>query len=210
MLNILILSNNLSFIIKIVNTLSIKNKKYRIYNISRSIKEVSKIIQVYKDNVNLIITDISNEKISILIEQELLNIPIIIINEKYTNKEIKKNKIFIFNSAKEFFYNLDDTVIEIIKFSKSNIKVLYRIYKYLLKFGYCFSHLGTKYLAHTIYLIFYQNHNIFKLEREIYPIIAKKYNTSIHNIKCDITLATRYMNSIMNAEKDKIIEKILY
>lgn len=29
----------------------------------------------------------------------------------------------------------------------------------------------------------------------IYPIIAERHNTTVHNVKCTITLATKYMNS---------------
>lgn len=86
-----------------------------------------------------------------------------------------------------------NTIIKLLKNSEELNKI---IYNYLFKIGYNSAHLGTKYLANSIIEIFARKFDSkFKLEKEIYPIVAKKFNTSVHNIKCDITLATKYMNN---------------
>ncbi len=59
---------------------------------------------------------------------------------------------------------------------------------------YNFSYHGSKYLLEAIYIL-YINRNKFydNLSRDIYPVLAKKYDKEINTVKCDITQATRMM-----------------
>ena len=73
-------------------------------------------------------------------------------------------------------------------------KVNYKIRKELIILGYDFSHKGTIYLFKAIkYVMFNLDKELENLEKAIYPIISKKYTTSIHNIKCSINRATTQM-----------------
>ena len=73
-------------------------------------------------------------------------------------------------------------------------KVNYKIRKELIILGYDFSHKGTIYLFKAIkYVMFNPDKELENLEKAIYPIISKKYTTSIHNIKCSINRATTQM-----------------
>ena len=70
-------------------------------------------------------------------------------------------------------------------------KVNYKIRKELIILGYDFSHKGTIYLFKDV--MFNPDKELENLEKAIYPIISKKYTTSIHNIKCSINRATTQM-----------------
>lgn len=55
------------------------------------------------------------------------------------------------------------------------IKVMKRIHKELIDLGYNIKYIGTGYLLDSIYLLYFSsNKKNVKLERYIYPIIAKK------------------------------------
>lgn len=73
----------------------------------------------------------------------------------------------------------------------------------LIYLGYDLSLMGTSYLLESIYIIINKRiiDNI-NLKNEIYPIIARKYNTNVNNIKCSINYASTIM--YFNCPKDKI------
>lgn len=56
----------------------------------------------------------------------------------------------------------------------------------------------------AIYLLYFskKTKNI-KLEKDIYPIIAKKNNTTINTVKCDIIRATNQVNNVANQRDTK-------
>lgn len=85
---------------------------------------------------------------------------------------------------------------------KENIRN--RIIEELQYIDYNLSHKGTQYLIETIYHIIENNYiDIDNLSKEIYPILAKRYNTSVHNIKCNINTATTSMYYECNEDKLK-------
>lgn len=88
-------------------------------------------------------------------------------------------------------------MIEVVKKSNNQTaekRIKYKIKLELEKLNFNFSYIGTKYLFEAIYILYtlklYYN---FKLEKDIYPIIATKYSTSSHNIKNNIINATDKM-----------------
>ena len=60
-----------------------------------------------------------------------------------------------------------------------------RIINELTNLGYEISHKGTIYLIDIIYTS-YEKGIVENLTKEIYPVIAKKYNQSINNIKSNV------------------------
>lgn len=80
-----------------------------------------------------------------------------------------------------------------------------RIINELKKIGYNVNYKGTLYLVNTI-LELYLNKDIYadNLERTIYPIVAKMFNKTPHNIKCNINNATEsmYYNCDANTLKE--------
>lgn len=78
------------------------------------------------------------------------------------------------------------------------------IIKHLQYLNYNLSHKGTQYLIDSILLIYNRgDYDIFNLQKCIYPAIAKIYNKSKHNIKCDINRANDYMYRVCEKERLK-------
>lgn len=75
--------------------------------------------------------------------------------------------------------------------------------------GYNFKYNGTKYLVDVIYYISKNKEKIpLNLEKNVYPIIANKYSTSSHNIKCNIVNATD--NMICECKENILMEYLGY
>ncbi len=85
-----------------------------------------------------------------------------------------------------------NSLIEIKENEKSSIE--YKVCNELKILHYNFSYIGTKYLMETIILLYKNNKwEDIKLEKEIYPILSKKYKKSVNNIKTNIINATDLM-----------------
>ena len=77
---------------------------------------------------------------------------------------------------------------------KREEKIKNKIFNEISYLGFDITHKGTKYLLESIeYIILNPEKEVSKLERDIYPVLSKKYGESIHNIKCSINRATTSM-----------------
>ena len=73
----------------------------------------------------------------------------------------------------------------------------------ILYLGYNISHIGTRYLIDTIY--YTRTHQQCEgLKKNIYPYIAKRYQTNVHNVKNNIARATD--NMYYNCERKRLLE----
>ena len=81
-----------------------------------------------------------------------------------------------------------------------------KIAKELEYIGYEFKYKGTHYLLDTIYELYWQNTNTMtdNLQTGIYPIIAKKYDKTVYNIKSSIGKATDCM--YYDCDMDKLVK----
>ncbi|MCI8621234.1 MAG: hypothetical protein HFJ50_05840 [Clostridia bacterium] len=72
--------------------------------------------------------------------------------------------------------------------------------------GYEFKYNGTHFLVDTILEMYvqYNNNMVDNLQSDIYPIVAKKYNKTVYNVKTSIGKATDCM--YFNSNADKIID----
>ena len=78
--------------------------------------------------------------------------------------------------------------------SKNILKKKKEIINELAKIGYDVNYKGITYLVSSIlYLHMNQEKWMDNLKRDVYPVIAKIYNTTPHNIKCNINNATESM-----------------
>ncbi len=69
-----------------------------------------------------------------------------------------------------------------------------KIKQELKKLNYNFSYKGTIYLLETIYTLYILDlSSDCNLKKNIYPIVAKKFNSCANNVKCNITNSTDKM-----------------
>ena len=164
----------------------IKNQKIDIILLDFNTPEISKIIKIFSDNYNNYLSSI-----------------ILIYNKKYIIDNIINKEIFYSYINKNT--NLNDIIKEISVLTNlkiKSIKIKEKIEDELQYLGYNITYIGTQYLIDIIYLLY--NYNItytIKLEKDIYPIIGKKYNQSGHNVKCNILNATNIMYDNSNENK---------
>ena len=70
--------------------------------------------------------------------------------------------------------------------------------------GYSLKHQGTYYLSDAIWEIYQSSDPLFfNLIKGIYPIIAKKYNKTVNNVKSSINKSTENMYYECDVEKLK-------
>lgn len=200
MLNCLIVSSDLRSVQYIINNILMNNSKVRLYNIASSIYKAINVLKINSNNIDIIILDIKTNKVTkFLYLLENLN------KKQYIDSVIiltANNSKLYFNNCKHKYLQLNKSNSEIIINSIDNLvknKTNKNISKnivinYLNQLGYNFSNLGTKYLLEILLMLL--NGNIAKSPKlkTLYSMIAKKYNTNSHNIKCVITLATKNMN----------------
>lgn len=119
-------------------------------------------------------------------------------NNSIINCIIHKN-----TGVEEIIIKLDEILKQKEKMKKQKV-LRKRIIDELIYLGYDISYKGTRYLIETIeYIAENQNKDIDNLEKNVYPIISKKYNDSVHNIKNNINRANNNMYYDCKIEKIK-------
>lgn len=210
MQNLLIVEDNLIQSHFLANSICKNIPNIRLYNIVSTGIEAIEIIK--REKVDIIILDLKlpdMNGIDIIkyIEQnnivKYISSIIIITGEISLLSKIIGNKYVYSYCSKT---NTTDSAINLIRdladekqkeYSKDSIKT--RIKEELEKIRFDFSYLGTKYLFECINECYYKN-DIYdiNLNRDIYPIISKKYHKTINSIKVSIFQA----NYIMYYEND--------
>lgn len=210
MLNYLIVSSSLFSAQHLINDVLINNSKIRLYNISSSIYNALNVLKVNSSNIDIIILDIKNNKVTKFLylleklDKEKYNDSIIVLTENNSKLYFKNNEYL--QTPKNNNEMINNRINEIVTTKTKKNKTLQTqniAINYLTHLGYNFSHLGTKYLAEILATLLEENITKSPKLETIYSIIAKKYNTSSHNVKCVITLATKYMNNNCKTENKK-------
>lgn len=206
MINVLFLCNNMKYYIKLSNCLNMRNPDIRICGVSDNFKEL--VFLLAKQCVDKIIIDLDK-----LLDFSGLN-DFLKNNNNYYNTHI----VFLLNNL-DNYNNIIENYDYVIKTSEiidvvERINLLF-IQEVVINFNnnsnemiikekiinelkfllYNFSHLGTIYILESIYILYtLKDYNYYNnLEKYIYPIVAKKYGKSSHNIKCNIRNATDIM-----------------
>ena len=189
MLNILIAESNMKYSISLMNYISNKISGIKICNIALNIQETMEILENNK-NIDMI-----------LMEKEMY-----VLNELLLKCEMTKRKINTSLCVINYSYKseIEQEINKIKKKKEKNIKkvVKEKILNELIYLGYDVSHKGTIYLFKSIEYIIANCKELDKLEKNIYPEIAKLYNTSSYNLKCRIHSATTSM--YYNCEMEKM------
>ncbi len=216
MLNILIADDNIYYAKTLMNIINTDiNSNIKVTHIAVDGKETLEILQ--------------NNKIDIVLLD--LKMPIYdgtYILEKLSKEQGRKyeKSIIVISGEIEMIYKLKiydqpyvycilnkvcsiseivDKINELVK-EKEQIKkisnVKNKIIKQLQYLNYNLAHKGTQYLIDAILIIYESGeYDIFNLKEEVYPIVAKKYNKTLHNIKCDINKANDYMYKVCKKER---------
>lgn len=200
MVNILIADDNLVFSKNLINNI-LGNEDVKICKICTNGKEVLDIL--------------SNQEIDIIILDLLM--PVfsgikVLENLSDWQKEKYKKSIIIISGDNSYFSQLmkNPLIFDYIVKGTEVSRIAYRINRLieykdisntrkkiineLEKIGYDINYKGTIYLIEAI-LNMYTSKDILldNLQKDVYPIIAKMYNKTPHNIKCNINNATEAM-----------------
>ena len=205
MVNVLAVEDDFYYLKNLINSLSDANLKIKLCKISIDGKETTDIIKNPKNNIDIILLDLKVSKcngIQILdyIESNKLtkfkNSIIAISDNMNLMLQIRNNPyLFSYITKTSGMKKIIKEIGALAKIKEDNESLIKRkICNELETLHYNFSYVGTKYLMETIFLLY--NTKLWedaKLEKEVYPIISKKYKKSVNNIKCNIIHATNEM-----------------
>lgn len=116
-------------------------------------------------------------------------------------KRYRKNCIFVDLDKIEESSDYKEKIERDIKEHNQNNIII----KDMLNLGFNFKYMGTKYIEEIIkYLVNSKDRNMMmNLEKNVYINLAKKYNTSINNIKVNMSKATDIAYTV---QKESIIQ----
>lgn len=207
MLNILILENNPIICKNLINKIQPNIINAKINSIAFSESDAIKILN--ENIIDIIILDInccSNSFIELLSKIYNIKNSIIAFSLNTTKTFSYKNYENIFYKILFNTYSINQIysyLLELINLKYNNTKTIIRLAELELnKLAFNSSHIGTKYLCECISIIYPYKSNDVDFQNNIYPILAKKYNTNITNIKCSIYQACK--NSYLYCEKNKL------
>ncbi|MBR6034024.1 MAG: hypothetical protein IKP28_04745 [Clostridia bacterium] len=204
MINVLIIENDPIVCKRIVNGILQNVKNVHLCGISYTVKEAIEIAKKQKVDLAILDCDLKNNvSLKFLDFASEYNktsgkMSVIAMTNNIGNKELDYSCILkvinkpvileqIINAIREFSNGENVSTQNILK---------NKILKELEKLQYNFSYVGTQYMAEAIYEIYTKKY-IYSggnLNKNIYPIIAEKHNTTVNNVKCNITSATKTMS----------------
>lgn len=194
MLDILLYSENTMLSQQISTYLLEQNKHFRILHVLSEKADLIKFLQTSHFDFLILITEkIENSNIfeylnEFNIENHLGSI-IVISNNSELKKLLKKNRFL----AKSFNNNLAphtlakqiSTTIEEKYSYGTNLRA--KIAHELYYIGFKPYHKGTGFMVESIYMVYQKDaHLCDNFERNIYPAVAAKFNTTTSNVKSDI------------------------
>lgn len=201
MLNLLIIDKNINDSKTLINHILESNYHIRIHYITDNLIDGIKILNTGLVDITLINID---ESIDFIISS-LYSISDLYF-EKYKKSILVISPNINNTSSNYYIYEyvscLEKTQIIL---SKINLIVNSKLILYdnsilinkikgeLKYIGYNLSYNGTTYISECIALMYNNPECYENLTKDVYPIIAKKYNKSINNVKCNIISATNAM-----------------
>lgn len=201
MYNLLIADDNIRYIKKLANTILSQSEEVRLVKIATNGEETYNYIKSGK--IDLVLLDLympfltGLEVLEKLYKDNIINFPKIIIISGYpinVNKLVNKYNIVEYIQKGIGL----ETIVKKIKNIISNMnqeQSMKFVLRELTNLKYNFKHNGTTYIYETILLIIDSNDICVmdNLEKNVYSILAKRYNKSINNIKSSIVKATNIM-----------------
>lgn len=218
--NILIITKDMKYLKKLINGIHKQLKNVFVWSIASNNKEISYSLLNY--NIDLVLVDLpykdylTLETKKIITKRKLKNSIILISDIELTNIDIMNSPYLYDFIVKSNDISILLKKIKILAYTKKSLYisekdkvkeaiVKEKIKNELLYLGYKMSHDGTKYLIDTIYLLYslkdYYDNN---LEKDIYPIVGKKYGKPVNSIRGSIVFATDAMT--YECEEQKLID----
>ena len=201
MVNMLIANKDIFKLKNVVNEVITNNKNIRIAKITTDGEETLNALNNDNIDVALIEVDLPTitgidvlNKLSEERKQKYKDSILIVAEELTAVQKLIGNKmiydyIIQGTNKNELLYKVDRIIKE--KDIDQKRKKIIQELKYL---GYNIEYVGTNYLIETILQIYINRELMLdNLQQEIYPILSKRYNKTVHNIKCNITRATECM-----------------
>ena len=205
MLNMLIIDDEMSCIKRLISDILKNEQDVRLLDIATNGIEALNILE--KNKVDIILLDLKMPKMNGIdligdLERRKLqlyekSIIVITAEDLMLQKIIKSPLIYSYQLKPIVQEMLLKDIKDIIKeksLIEKNEKLDKKIVSELKYLNYNLTHLGTQYLKECIKIDFLKyNGEAENLSKQIYPMIAKKYNKKIFSIKNNIIKATTYM-----------------
>lgn len=211
MYNLLIIEENPEQIRLLVNYIAKRFNDIRICNIEYHVEKCFDILKT--NNIDIIIIDIESDENSYINLIKYLNKNKLF---EYKKSIILKNKNRVENNIVDKFVlscvknaiEMEKVLKKLISLKKEKIdeeQIKCKIRKELNTLEYNYSYNGTKYLEEVILEIYKMNLKFDgNLSKEIYPLIAKKYQKKEDTIYCNIKAATKQM--LLNNNREKLLK----
>lgn len=209
MYNLLIIEKNSYKLRKLINNFSNNLQNLKVLYVSYNVESIYSILNKFMIDIILLdLEDDENYAIQLIKYIQKYNFyhykkSIVIMGSKKSNDFIESDYIF---SYVDNFQELIKTFKKLINEKENKKEMLLiknKIKNELLNLNYNYSYIGTKYLEETIFEIYKVRFDFDgKIEKNIYSILANKYNKKTNTIYCNIKQATK--NMILNCNKDKI------
>lgn len=181
MIKSLVLTDNIDFIKNLADEINSKKLNIQLSLFSRTIEETENILEYF--NPDIIFLDRALEKI-------------------YDRNFCKKHIFSIIRLSNDAIYNLSTpknmSIIQSFDFKRKRDIIMNELHS----IGYKFEHCGTHYLTDTILQMYLNKDSMLdNLQRDIFPVIARKYHKTPFNIKSNINKATVCMYSECDSKK---------
>lgn len=201
MLNLLIIDKDINSSMYLLNYISENSYQVRVHSIASNLAEGIKILNTGLIDITLI--NVDDDINSIIHNLHTISNSFF---EKYRKSIIVLSKNVDNVSSDSYVYeyvsSTEDISMIFLKISEiaknkiaelNNSILLSKIYEELKYIGYNPSYYGARYLAESIALIYNNYDSSENLNKNIYPVIAKKHNKTVNTIKGDIRSATNSM-----------------
>lgn len=214
MVNVLIADDNIYYATQLINYINSSNEKIRVIGITDDGKNTLDMLNS-NGNIEVCLLDLKmpimngNEILAKIKDKSKYEKSFIIISGEYCLiEDIKENelvyKILYKSLTINDIINSINELIDIKETKRAEKKLKNDIINELLYLGYDISHKGTTYLISSIeYAIRSKEKEVHNLRKDIYPVIAREYQESMHNIKCRIDKETREMYASCDIERLK-------
>ncbi len=201
-MNVLIIEKDMKYCNKLIKVIG-NNFDLKFCMISSHYEEIENGLKEFDFNLIIIEYELIDEFKSIL--EKYSNIVMVIYSDKGKNEF---NNLYInkTDSPEEVLSKL----MSLLNNNIINYSLKLEIKNELKYLGYNPKYCGTKYLFETIYILLNNEQYNYNdnLEKDIYPIIAKRYGKSVNTIKCNIINATDMM--VCECEENKLLEYLGY